>query len=63
VVSQDELPQPLSGAAATSALQSWAAARACTDVTSSPGTPVATASSETAPAPAAPAQQLSVDSG
>jgi poly-gamma-glutamate synthesis protein (capsule biosynthesis protein) len=62
-VIQDELPQPLSGPAATSAIQSWAAARSCTDVTASPGTPVATDSSETSPAPAAVAQQLSVDSG
>jgi hypothetical protein len=44
-------------------MQSWTAARSCTDVTASPGTPVATASSETSPASAAVAQQLSVDSG
>ncbi len=62
-VIQDELPQPLSGAAATSAIQSWTAGRACTDVTPVPGTAVATASSETSPAPAALSQQLSVDSG
>jgi poly-gamma-glutamate synthesis protein (capsule biosynthesis protein) len=60
---EDEIPVPLSGAAAESALQSWAAARSCTDVTSTPGASLATSSTETSPAPATVTQQLSVDSG
>lgn len=60
---EDELPQPLSGAEATTALQSWNAARSCTDVTPAPGAPMATPSSETSPASPAVASQLSVDSG
>lgn len=60
---EDEIPVPLSGENATSALQSWAAARSCTDATSTPGTSLATTSTESSPAPAAVAQQLSVDSG
>ena len=61
---EDELPQPLTGAAATSALQSWAAARTCTDATAEPGRlRWPRPSSETSPASAAVTQQLSVDSG
>ncbi len=59
----DDLPQPLSGAAAAAALAAWDQARACTNVSVSPGAPVATVQSETTPAPASAAQQLSVDSG
>ena len=59
---QDELPQPLSGAEATAALQSWQAARTCTDASPTPGPSLATPASETSPASAAVAAQLSVDS-
>jgi hypothetical protein len=52
---------PFSGAEATQALQSWTAARTCTDLTASPGASLATTSTETSPAPPAVAQQLSVD--
>ena len=60
---EDELPQPLSGAGAASALQSWEAARTCTDATAAPGTSLATPSTETSPAAPSVAAQLSVDSG
>ena len=59
----NELPQPLSGAGAASALQSWEAARTCTDATAGPGAPMATPSTETSPAAPSAAAQLSVDSG
>jgi poly-gamma-glutamate synthesis protein (capsule biosynthesis protein) len=59
---QDDLPQPLSGSAAVSELDSWNQARSCTNVVASAGAPMATIASETSPAPAAVVQQLSVDS-
>ena len=59
----NDLPQPLSGAAATAALAAWNQARACTNVSVAPGTPVASAQTESAPAPAAAVQALSADSG
>jgi poly-gamma-glutamate synthesis protein (capsule biosynthesis protein) len=59
---EDEVPQPLSGAAAASALQSWTSARTCTDASAGPGTSLATPSSETSPASPALTQRLSVDS-
>jgi len=59
----DDLPQPLSGDAATAALAAWNQARACTNVTQTPGGPLATEETETSPAPAAAVQQLSTDSG
>lgn len=59
----NELPQPLSGAGAASSLQSWEAARTCTDATAGPGAPMATPSTETSPAAPSAAAQLSVDSG
>ena len=37
----DDLPQPLSGAAATAALTAWNQARSCTNVSATPGAPVA----------------------
>lgn len=51
------LPQPLSGAPATTAVQSWNAARGCTDLSAGPVASLATMRGETAPfvAPAAPA--------
>jgi Bacterial capsule synthesis protein PGA_cap len=59
----DDLPQPLSGDAATSALAAWNQARACTNVSVTPTAPVASAQTESAPAPAAAVQTLSTDSG
>jgi hypothetical protein len=58
---ENELPVPLSGAAATEALEDWTNARTCTDLTPAAGAPVASTSTETSPAPAAVAQQLSQD--
>ncbi len=58
---EDELPVPLSGDEATQALQSWAAARICTDLSPAVGGSEATPGSESHPAPAATAAQLSVD--
>ncbi len=59
---EDEVPQPLSGAAAASALQSWNAARTCTDASPAPGASLATPSSETSPASPALTRELSADS-
>ena len=58
---EDELPVPLSGAAATAAVESWTAARTCTDLAATPGASLATTVTETSPAPPAVAQQLSQD--
>jgi len=57
----DDLPQPLSGAAATSAIASWNAERSCTDAAATPGTPIATVTTEQAPITPTVAQQLSND--
>ena len=62
-VIQDELPQPLTGAAATSAVQSWTAARSAPTPRRHPEPPWPRPSSETSPASPAVTQQLSVDSG
>ena len=59
----DDLPQPLAGAAATAALAAWNQARSCTNVTETPGAPVASAQTETSPAAPATVQALSTDSG
>jgi poly-gamma-glutamate synthesis protein (capsule biosynthesis protein) len=59
----DDLPQPLSGDAGTAALAAWNQARACTNVSATPGAPVASVQTETSAAPAAAVQTLSVDSG
>ncbi len=59
----DDLPQPLSGDAATSALAAWNQARSSTNVSAAPGAPLATPTTETSPASPATAQSLSVDSG
>jgi len=59
----NDLPQPLTGDAATAALAAWNQARACTNVSVTPGAPVASAQTESAPAPAAAVQALSTDSG
>jgi poly-gamma-glutamate capsule biosynthesis protein CapA/YwtB (metallophosphatase superfamily) len=60
-VIEANLPVPLSGAAATQALQNWTNARTCTDLAATPGASVATMATETSPAPPAVVQQLSVD--
>jgi poly-gamma-glutamate capsule biosynthesis protein CapA/YwtB (metallophosphatase superfamily) len=51
------LPQPLTGAPAQTALQSWNSARSCTNLAATPSTSVATMHAESVPfvAPAAPA--------
>jgi poly-gamma-glutamate synthesis protein (capsule biosynthesis protein) len=59
----DDLPQPVSGAAAAAAMASWNAARSCTDVSAIPGPPIATEASETSPVPPAEVAPLSVDRG
>jgi hypothetical protein len=59
----DDLPQPLAGAAAASALASWNQDRACTDATATPTSSLATTSTETSPPPAAEVQPLTVDQG
>ncbi len=59
----DDLPQPLAGDAATAALAAWNQARTCTNVSATPGAPVATVESETSPASPTAVQTLSVDSG
>ena len=59
----DDLPQPLSGDAATAALGGADPARACTNVSLTPGAPVASGQTESAPAPAAAVQKLSADCG
>ncbi len=62
-VIQDDLPQPLTGAAAATALAAWNQARACTDVAATPGQPLASPATESAPASPAELQELSKDSG
>jgi hypothetical protein len=59
----DDLPQPLTGAAATSALAAWTQDRACTDTTAAAGPSLATPATETSPPPAAAIQSLTVDRG
>jgi Bacterial capsule synthesis protein PGA_cap len=51
----DGLPQPLSGSAAATALQSWNAARGCTNLSVGPATSLATVHAETVPFVAPPA--------
>jgi poly-gamma-glutamate synthesis protein (capsule biosynthesis protein) len=58
---EDELPVPLSGSAATQALEGWTAARTCTDLSAVAGTPLPTTATQTSPAPASAVQQLSQD--
>jgi poly-gamma-glutamate synthesis protein (capsule biosynthesis protein) len=58
----NDLPQPLSGAAATAAVGNWTAARGCTDVTATPTAPLASATTESSAAAPAEVQKLSLDS-
>jgi poly-gamma-glutamate synthesis protein (capsule biosynthesis protein) len=60
-VIEDDLPQPLTGAAATTAVAAWTAARSCTDVTSAPTASLATPATEQSPVQPATAAQLSSD--
>jgi len=50
-VIEDELPVPVTGAAAAQVDSRWAAARACTDLTGRPTRPLASPTSERAPVP------------
>jgi Bacterial capsule synthesis protein PGA_cap len=59
----DDLPQPLSGDAATAALAAWNGARSCTNASVTPGAPLASVQTETSPAPPATVQALSTDGG
>ncbi len=59
----DDLPQPLSGDAATNALAAWNQARSCTNASVAPGAPLASAPTESSPLPPATVQTLSGDSG
>ena len=59
----NDLPQPLSGDAAAAAVAAWNQARSCTNVSATPGAPVATVQTETSPASPAAVQSLSTDSG
>ena len=58
---EDELPVPLSGDEASQALQSWSAARACTDLASAAGASLSTPATETRQPTPAVAQPLTVD--
>jgi hypothetical protein len=57
----DELPQPLSGDDAVSAIDYWLDQRACTDVAPAPGASLATLATETEPAPASTVAPLTDD--
>ncbi len=57
----NDLPQPLSGPAATRAVASWNQARSCTDVTATAGPSLATKASETSPPPPDDVAKLSTD--
>jgi Bacterial capsule synthesis protein PGA_cap len=59
----DDLPQPLTGAAATSAVAAWNQDRSCTDTTAAAGPSLATPASETGAPTAAAVQPLTVDKG
>jgi len=59
----DDLPQPLTGTAAANAVASWGQERSCTDATATPTASLATATTETSPAPPAAVEPLTVDAG
>lgn len=56
-----DLPQPLEGAGAETALATWGRARDCTDLTATRGAPLATVTTETSPPPADQISALSAD--
>jgi poly-gamma-glutamate synthesis protein (capsule biosynthesis protein) len=58
---EDELPVPLSDAAAADAVQSWRAHRSCTDLSAARGPGLATAASQTSPPDPAAVARLSVN--
>jgi poly-gamma-glutamate capsule biosynthesis protein CapA/YwtB (metallophosphatase superfamily) len=60
-VIEDDLPQPLTGEAATRAMAAWNQARSCTDVTSAPSQSIASPATETARPTSAEEQELSQD--
>jgi poly-gamma-glutamate synthesis protein (capsule biosynthesis protein) len=60
-VIEDDLPQPLTGDAATRALAAWNQARGCTDVTAAPSQAIASPATETAQPTPAEQQELSED--
>ncbi len=60
-VIENDLPQPLTGEAATLALAAWNQARSCTDVTAAPSQSLASPTSESAPPTPAEVQELSHD--
>jgi Bacterial capsule synthesis protein PGA_cap len=61
-VIEDDLPQPLSGAAASEALADWDQVRSCTDLTAKAGETIASPATESDPPTAAQVEQLSQDS-
>ncbi len=62
-VIEDDLPQPLTGSAGATAIAAWQQDRDCTDAAATPGAPLASPATETAPADPAALKLLSVDSG
>ena len=59
----NDLPQPLTGSDAATAVAQWNQDRACTNVSATPSASIATTATETSPAPSTTVQQLSVDAG
>jgi capsule synthesis protein PGA_cap len=57
------LPQPLTGTAATTAIQSWNAARGCTNLSATPATSLTTMRGETVPFVAPPATTTTTTAG
>jgi hypothetical protein len=57
------LPQPLTGQPATAAVQSWNAARSCTDLSATPSSTVSTMHSETVPFVAPPSSATTTTTG
>jgi Bacterial capsule synthesis protein PGA_cap len=61
-VIEDDLPQPLSGAAASEALTGWDQVRSCTDLTAKAGATIASPATESGPPTPAQVERLSQDS-
>jgi poly-gamma-glutamate synthesis protein (capsule biosynthesis protein) len=61
-VIENELPVPLAGSGATTALQAWRTDRQCTDLQSAPGPSLATTATETSSPPQSQVAPLTVDS-